>query len=168
MINEMKMSEMHPIITSSIKENGCFIFYPRGTSMLPTIYPEKDGVELIAADNIELYDVILYRRNNGQYVMHRVVGIKNGKLTLCGDNQTAYEKGITADMVIAKASRIIKPDGTQLECIGKSNALYAKKLRRRLTPLRITRFCKRLVYRIYKYIFKKGDDKNAESFLKRF
>ena len=44
----------------------------------------------------------LYQRDNGQYVLHRVIGFgKDGSYILCGDNQFAKERGITDKHVIA-------------------------------------------------------------------
>ena len=55
-------------------------------------------------------DIILYRRENGKYVLHRIVKIKGNDLLLCGDNQSDIEKGITVDMVIAKVKGIYLED----------------------------------------------------------
>jgi hypothetical protein len=37
------------------------------------------------------YDVIFYRRENGQYVLHRIIKIKKDGYVCRGDNQTAKE-----------------------------------------------------------------------------
>ena len=55
MINSTSMDNLLPYITESIKNGGQFVFYPKGTSMLPTIIPEKDCVVLIEPFNLKKY-----------------------------------------------------------------------------------------------------------------
>jgi hypothetical protein len=55
---------------------------------------------------IEKFDVILYRRANGNYVLHRVVGFDGDGYILMGDNQFQPEHGIGDDAVIAVVSKI--------------------------------------------------------------
>ena len=152
--NEIKMKHLHPIILDSIKDNGCFNFYPKGVSMLPTIVPSKDMVTLVSPDCLNKFDIVLYKRQNGQYVMHRIFKIKDEIYTMCGDNQFTYEKGITKAQIIAKAKSITKPDGTVIDCTNKKNTHYAKKLRVKMLQKRLIYRIKCLIYPLYKVIFK--------------
>ena len=45
-------------------------------------------------ERLKMWDVPLYRRDNGQYVMHRVLWVRKNDYILCGDNQWHLEKGI--------------------------------------------------------------------------
>ncbi len=161
MFNEMKMEQMQPLIEESIKNGGNFTFYPKGTSMLPTIIPGKDTVKLCELAQIKKYDILLYKRKNGQYIMHRIVKTKyfpktNGIVfTMCGDNQVIYEHGITPDMLIAKVKSIIKPDGTEIPCTGEQNRKYAEKLRLKKLPGRFKHGIKTMLYPFYKAVFKR-------------
>ena len=69
--------------------------------------PEKDrdGDDTVVLSKpkgrLHLFDLPLYRRKDGSYVLHRVVNFgSDGSYTMCGDNQFAVEKGITDDDVI--------------------------------------------------------------------
>jgi hypothetical protein len=104
------MEEIHTFISESIKDGGQFVFFPRGTSMLPTISPEKDCVVLIEPNNLKKRDLVLFTRDNGAYVLHRIFDIKNGKYIINGDNQLWYEE-TTEEKIIAKVHEIRKPDG---------------------------------------------------------
>ena len=151
----MSMSEMYPLIMESIKDGGSFLLCPKGTSMLPTIKPLEDCVTLISPDDLKKYDIVLYKRKNGQFVLHRIVGYKNNFPVMCGDNQTAYEHGIEYSDIIAKVSAIRKNDGRIIDVLDKYNVSYAKKLRAKKAPLRFYRGVKKSLYPFYKAIFKR-------------
>ncbi len=151
----MKMENMHPIITEALENNGEFVFFPRGKSMLPTIVPEIDMVTLIPPNNIEKYDIVLYKRKNGQYILHRVIKTKTNSFVMCGDNQLSYEKGILQSQLIAKVKCITKPDGSIVECNGVENCNYAKALRKRLYPKHLLYSFKKLIYPLYAALFKR-------------
>ncbi len=80
-----------------------------GSSMYPLFRSGRDSVclrPISAAPKIG--DIILYRRKNGKYVMHRIVGKNADGFILAGDNQMQKEYAVTADMVIARADTIIR------------------------------------------------------------
>jgi hypothetical protein len=52
------------------------------------------------------YDILLYRRNNGKYVLHRVVGIGETGYIMCGDNQASLEPGITDAQIIGAVAAV--------------------------------------------------------------
>lgn len=81
---------------------GECIFSPVGSSMLPLIREGLDTVKLIKpVAPIKKYDVILYLRKDGHYVLHRVVDIRDNGLSLLGDNQWNIETDIQPNQVIA-------------------------------------------------------------------
>ena len=71
-----------------------------GDSMEPVI---REGNLLIieaVKKPLKVGDVPLYKRDSGQYVLHRIVKIRRGEYTMKGDNRTALEKGITDRHII--------------------------------------------------------------------
>ena len=103
MKNEVDISEMMPIIEEALKNGKQVRFKVRGQSMYPTLIEQRDSVILEKKDAYKKYDIILYRRDDGHYVLHRIVGTKNGCFKLCGDNQTDIEYPIRKDQIIAAA-----------------------------------------------------------------
>ena len=91
------------IINEKLDAGGTVIFTPNGTSMLPMLRDGKDVVMLKKPEGrLHLFDIPLYKRENGTYVLHRVIGFdKDGSYILCGDNQFVKEKGINDSMIIA-------------------------------------------------------------------
>lgn len=100
--------ELEPIILEVIEKEGSFRLFPKGESMRPTICQGEDSVLLVAPKNLKKYDIIFYKRPNGQNVIHRIIKIKGDSLTLSGDNQFFLEEGVKKDSVIAKVGGIYK------------------------------------------------------------
>lgn len=117
MMNEknVKLEDVFPIIAEKLSSGGEVTFGPKGTSMLPLIVQGKDRVTLTAAHGrLKKYDLPLYRRENGQFVLHRVVAVnKDGTYTMCGDNQYIREYGITDSRIIGVV-KIINHGGEEI------------------------------------------------------
>ena len=109
---EFSLLESEPIIREVTESGGEIRIFPKGTSMLPLLRQGKDSVVLVQADGaLSRGDVPLYKRDDGQYVLHRIVKVeKDGTYTMCGDNQTALERGIRSEQVIAVASAVYRKD----------------------------------------------------------
>ncbi|MBQ9873266.1 MAG: S24/S26 family peptidase [Thermoguttaceae bacterium] len=74
-----------------------------GRSMLPTLRDRIDVVYAGKPDRVGKYDVAIYRRDNGAYVVHRVARLeRDGTFSFCGDNQTILERGIRRDQILGK------------------------------------------------------------------
>jgi len=124
----LNMEEILPLLNEVISSGGEFKLFPRGTSMLPLLRQGVDSVILVSPSKIEKNDIVLYKRNNSQYVLHRVIKIKHKEYYMCGDNQYVLEKGIKEDQILAKVICIYK-DNTRLELTSKEYIRYVKKLR---------------------------------------
>ena len=109
---EFSLLESEPIIREVTESGGEIRIFPKGTSMLPLLRQGKDSVVLVKADGaLSRGDVPLYKRDDGQYVLHRIVKVeKDGTYTMCGDNQTALERGIRQEQIIAALSAIYRKD----------------------------------------------------------
>ena len=85
-----------------LESKDYYIATPIGTSMMPMIRQRLDTVKLIKPKGrLKKYDVILYQRKDGTYVLHRIIGVKKNSYVLCGDNQFTKEHDVTDDMIIA-------------------------------------------------------------------
>ena len=78
-----------------------------GNSMVPFLVHDRDTVYLTAAaENPKRGDMLLYRRDNGAYVLHRVLRVENQCYTMVGDAQTIPEPGIRRDQILAKVCAV--------------------------------------------------------------
>ena len=67
----------------------------------------------------------LYRRKSGQFVLHRVVGVKKDGYVMCGDNQYLREYPITHDAVIAVLKTVIRKN-KKIEVNSFSYKIYSR------------------------------------------
>ena len=64
----------------------------RGISMLPMLRQGKDSVDLAPVpERLKKYDLPVYLRSDGQYVMHRVIKVKEDHYVCLGDNTIEFE-----------------------------------------------------------------------------
>ncbi len=101
------VDDMLGAMQAVIDSGGEFRLMPRGTSMLPYLKEGRDSVALVKlTGRVRKHDILLYRRKNGKYVLHRVTGIGKTGYIMCGDNQTTFEPGITDEQIIGVVSAV--------------------------------------------------------------
>ena len=85
---EVGLDDVMQIIAEKLETGGSVTFNPKGTSMLPMLRDGDDTVVLSKPKGrLHLFDLPLYRRKDGSYVLHRVVNFgSDGSYTMCGDN----------------------------------------------------------------------------------
>lgn len=88
-------------IEKVLKEMGFIVTEFQGTSMNPLLKCDRDRALIkTKKGRLKKYDVALYRRSNGLYVMHRVYKVLNGSYVFWGDNQTVLEYGVKDEDVL--------------------------------------------------------------------
>ena len=147
----MELKETWPIIKEVISTGGEFHLAPRGNSMLPLIRPGKDTVVLVAPNDLKKQDIVLYKRANGQFILHRIMHIKKDHLLMCGDNLDYYEYEIKLEDILAKVKDILIDGKTKLDTSTKE---YKKYVKSRYQKVRKAQF-KNLIYRIVRHFIKK-------------
>lgn len=97
---ELRLEQLMPLMRESLAAGNSVRFAPRGTSMLPMLRQGKDSVEISPINGrLKKYDLPLYQRDNGQYVLHRIVDV--GETYTCvGDNQFELECGLRHEQMI--------------------------------------------------------------------
>ena len=134
------LREAEPIFRAVLEGGGVFTLKPRGNSMRPTIIPGRDSVSLVRPDGpASLYDILLYKRQDGSFVLHRVAAVeKDGSYTMCGDYQVILERGVRDEDVIGVVSVIHQPGGDLVR--GTPEFLRPAVRRARNRPLRCVRY----------------------------
>lgn len=97
----------------------------RGVSMLPMLRQGKDKVEISPLpDVLQKYDLPVYQYPSGKYVMHRIVGVKEGYFVCNGDNLLQMEQ-IPRDWMIGIVTAFIR-NGKEIKVSDPSYRLYCR------------------------------------------
>lgn len=93
-----------------LAQNGELIYTTAGRSMRPFLRSGEDMFRLKAkgAERCSKYDAVLYRRDSGVYVLHRIVSVEENSYTLCGDNCCYLEPGIREDQILGILTHVIR------------------------------------------------------------
>jgi hypothetical protein len=86
LLKVVSIEELYPVFSEKLQSGGSFILTVTGNSMFPLFRHGLDSIEVFPApDKLKKNDMPLYRRDAGQFVMHRIVGFDgNGDYILCG------------------------------------------------------------------------------------
>lgn len=117
------MSE-YSTIEAEIEKHGTGIFTNVGDSMMPLLRQRRDIIHISKVEGrLKKYDVLLYKRDNGQYVLHRILKVRKNDYVICGDNRTGMEEGITDRHIIGVMTGVSR-DGKFLSVNDKKYKLY--------------------------------------------
>ena len=97
---DMRLEQLMPMIRGQLEAGHTVRFKPRRVSMLPVLRQDIDSVVLSPLpQKLRKYDLPLYQRDDGKYVLHRIVAV--GQTYTCvGDNQFELEPGVRRDQMI--------------------------------------------------------------------
>ena len=78
-----------------------------GNSMRPFLKHRRDKICMKKTDRkLRKGDIVFYRRENGQYVMHRILKCGDQSYTLLGDGQIVPESGIRQEQIFARITKV--------------------------------------------------------------
>ncbi len=92
-----------------LARDGRLVYTSVGNSMQPFI---RSGQDLLViekpAGRLKKYDAPLYRRDSGQYVLHRILKVRENDYVICGDNRWQRETGITDRHILGVLTGIVR------------------------------------------------------------
>ena len=108
-----------------IQRKGYLLYWNVGDSMLPLIRQGRDLIEISRKPEgrLKKYDVPLYKRDSGQYVLHRILKVRKDDYVLCGDNRWQRETGISDTHIIGVLTAVIR-DGKKISLTDWRYRLY--------------------------------------------
>lgn len=158
--NKVSMEDVVPLIEECLQSGSSVTFFPKGISMLPMLRQGKDSVTLSpVSGKLKKYDLPLYRRENGKYVLHRVVKVKNDEYIMAGDHQFEYESGISHRQIVAVVTEFQR-DGRDHSVNEIGYQLYCRLWHYSRFPRRCLRALKYRVRRLLKKEDKHGKKTN--------
>ena len=94
--------------------------------MLPLLHGGKDSITLKKpTEALKKYDVPLYRRGDGSFVLHRIIGIGKEGYVMCGDHQTIKEYPVKQEDIIAVMVSLERK-GKHIDCNAFGYKLYSR------------------------------------------
>lgn len=98
---QTNLDTLMPLILERLEAGQSVRFSPRGVSMLPMLRQGIDSVVISPApETLNQFDLPLYRREDGKYILHRIVGAGNTYICM-GDNQFLPEYGVRREQILA-------------------------------------------------------------------
>ena len=110
--NALSLADMMPVIRETLAEGKSVRFNPQGTSMLPMLHPGRDTVVLSPLpETLKKYDLVLYQREDGNFVLHRIVAVDQ-TYTCMGDHQFHRETGLEQRQMIGLVTEFVRKGKT--------------------------------------------------------
>lgn len=83
---------------------------PQGYSMYPMLIPGRDQAVLakVTPEELRRGDVVLYRRENGMLVLHRLCRIRPEGFYMVGDNQTELEGPLKGEQIRGRMTAFVR------------------------------------------------------------
>lgn len=120
---ETRMESLSPLISEIVSAGGTVEITVTGNSMWPMLLHRKSKVRVARAENIKIGDIPLYKRENGDYILHRIVDRDESGYVCSGDHQWQLERGITDEMIICVVTDF-KRRNKWTSCENKAYKLY--------------------------------------------
>ncbi len=96
-----------------LKQNGKIIRTNVGVSMMPLLRQNRDVMIIERVEGrLKRYDVPLYIRADGQYVLHRIIKVHKDCYDIIGDNCISIERGIKDSQIIGVLTGVIRDGKT--------------------------------------------------------
>ena len=146
-MKQVSMADLLPFIEEAFSKDMTFKIPITGTSMNPFLVEGRDYV-LIEKPSLplEIGDVPLYRRDNGTFVLHRVVDKTEKGYVMCGDNQFILEKGIEDKHIIGVMCTVCR-DGKTFNV---DDEEYIKLRNKYVSNVKTRYPVRRLKYKLYR------------------
>lgn len=126
MKKNITLSQAIPLMEELLNAGKEVSFVPSGTSMLPLLHGGKDRITLKKPSvPPKKYDVPLYRRADGSFVLHRIIGIGKDGYVMCGDHQSIKEYPVKQEDIIAVMVSLER-NGKYIDCNKLGYKLYSR------------------------------------------
>lgn len=134
-----------------LKNGGEVIFTITGDSMRPMLHHRRDKVVLVKPNDGHLnkYNIALFTRPVGKYILHRIVAVSDNGYTFRGDNQCVNEYPVLHEQIVGVVTGFWRNDRF-ISCSSTGYQIYSR-LWQAIYPLRwLFHHCLRLLNRVRK------------------
>ena len=92
-------------------------FTVSGHSMWPTITHDRDAVVVSPCSRVRRGDVVLFCPMEGQYLLHRIYKVRQGRIYTCGDGNCFRDGDFSLETVMGRVVTICRK-GKEISCDG--------------------------------------------------
>lgn len=144
-------------ITELLDEGAQFKIIVRGYSMLPLLGFGRDTIILRRVDAEEDISnrIAMFRGESGRIVVHRIIGINSGIVSLRGDGNLYQVEQCRREEIIAVLESVVRENGKEISCT--SRRWHRKERLWLSTPLWIRRYALAILRRLADLRNKKRD-----------
>ncbi len=98
---------------NELLNKGYLVFTNKGVSMMPLLRQDRDLMIIKRKEEGQLknHDAVLFLRGNGQYVMHRILKVRENDYWIVGDNCVSGEY-IKEDQIIGILTGVVRDGKT--------------------------------------------------------
>ena len=154
---------MNRNIEEQLETEGVYVSTTVGWSMFPMLRNRRDRVVIspVGDQRLKRFDLPLYRRPDGKYILHRIIGVRDGYYIIRGDN--TYRKERVPDAWIIGYVEEFYREGKHKTAAGRGYRFYAR-LWNALYPLRFVGFSVyRLAARVHHKLFRRKQKEETPS-----
>lgn len=96
-----------------LDKNGTLAYTNVGVSMMPLLRQGRDVMVIRkkGPERCRKYDAVLFKRDNGQYVLHRIVTVRENGYYIIGDNCISGEY-VREDQILGTLAEVIRDQKT--------------------------------------------------------
>ena len=129
------MESLAPLLIEQLDQGKEVTFLPGGVSMRPFLRGDRDRVVLFRPSRYRVNDIVLFRRNDGRYSLHRLYRIDGKKRILCGDALIRRDEPVTSDHLLAAVKGFYRGD-RYIDCRKNRGYRFLSNFWRILFPVR--------------------------------
>ncbi len=143
------MKQNRTTIEEQLAREGTWLFQTVGDSMEPLLHNRESTVRISAGNqDLRRFDVVLYKRPAGTYVLHRIRKIRGDALRICGDNRVGLEK-VPREWVLGKMTGYYPDKSARfVDCADPEYLRYVKRLPLHYAALWIRLFPRRVLRKL--------------------
>lgn len=105
---KISLNDLAPLILERLEMGESIEIIVTGISMFPLFFNERDKVTLKKPKKLKRKQIVFYKRDNGQYILHRIIKIKGDNIYCVGDNQTKIEGPLKREQFLGVVTHYVR------------------------------------------------------------
>ena len=113
-------------LAQRLEQDGVVVHTNKGTSMMPLLRENRDlmVIRKRGAGRFQKYDAVLFRRHNGDYVLHRILRVNPDSYWIVGDNCISGET-VAEEQIMGILTEIVR-DGRTIHVTDKGYRIFVR------------------------------------------